>query len=56
MEKSYTPQKQPKASIRNTAAQSYVRNTPQSSHLISGGSELTMYKDNESLKIQVRQL
>lgn len=38
MEKNYTPQKEPKTSIRNTTAQSFLRNTPESSHRIGAAS------------------
>ena len=56
MDKAYTPQKDPKSTNRNTAAQSYLRKTPDSVPRTAPTSELALLKDYESLKIQVRQL
>lgn len=56
MDKSYTPQKEPKSAARQTAAQTYSRNTPETRFPLPPASELAVLKDYESLKIQVRQL
>ena len=55
MDKAYTPQKDIKSTIKNTAAQSYIRKTPDSTARVAA-SELAALRDYESLKIQVRQL
>lgn len=56
MDKNYTPQKEPKTTVRQTAAQSYSRNTPEPLARVAPATELAILKDYESLKIQVRQL
>lgn len=55
MDKAYTPQKDAKSTLKNTAAQSYVRKTPDSTARVAA-TELAALRDYESLKIQVRQL
>lgn len=46
MDKAYTPQKDPKSAVRNTAAQSYIRKTPDSvSRAPAPASELALLKD-----------
>lgn len=55
MDKTYTPQKEGKSAVKNTAAQSYMRKTPDSSARVAA-TELAALRDYESLKIQVRQL
>lgn len=64
MDKVYTPTKETKSAMRNTAAQSYVRKTPEPpirpdpavATTRTPASELAALRDYESLKIQVRQL
>lgn len=45
MDKAYTPQKDPKSTNRNTAAQSYIRKTPDSVGRTAPASELALLKD-----------
>ena len=45
MEKTYTPQKDPKSGTRATAAQSYIRKTPESVNRPGPASELALLKD-----------
>lgn len=55
-EKSYTPQKEARSTVRQTTALSFSRGTPEGSNRLPPASDIAILKDYESLKIQVRQL
>lgn len=45
MDNAYTPQKDTKSINRNTAAQSYIRKTPDAASRTAPASELALLKD-----------